>query len=74
MCTVPQTLLAVCAGPKSEEEPCCCVRRLALVVIPSLKIIKDNSSRGHSFPPGSEPCIYGVLCVFGYRFMLMLSE
>ena len=83
MCVVPQTLLAVCAGPnlaavcaspKREEEPCCCVRRLELVVSPSLKIIKDNSSRGHSFPPGSEPHIYGVLCMFGYLFMLMLSE
>ena len=57
-----------------EEEPCCCVRRLELVVSPSLKIIKDNSSRGCSFPPGSEPHIYVVLCVFGYLFMLLLSE
>ena len=83
MCAVPQTLLdvcagpnlaVVCAGPKREEEPCCCVRRLELVVNPSLKIIKDNSSHGCSFPPGSEPRIYGVLCVFGYLFMLLLSE
>ena len=74
MCVVPWSLLVVCAGPKREEEPCCCVRRLELVVSPSLKIIKDNSSRGRSFPPGSEPRIYGVLCVFGYLFMLMLSE
>ena len=83
MCAVPWTLLAmcvgpdlaaVCTGPKREEEPCCCGRRLELVVHPSLKIIKDNSSRGCSFPPGSEPRIYGVLCVFGYLFMLMLSE
>ena len=83
MCAVPQTLLAVCVdpdlavvcvGPKREEEPYRCVCRLELVVSPSLKIIKDNSSRGCSFPPGSEPRIYGVLCVFGYLFMLMLSE
>ena len=83
MCAVPRTLLAVCigldlaavcVGLKREEEPCCCVRRLALVVSSSLKIIKDNSSHGCSFPPGSEPHIYGVLCVFGYLFMLMLSE
>ena len=83
MCAVPWTLLAgcvgldlvaVCAGPKREEEPCCCVCRLELVVSPSLKIIKDNSSRGRSFPPRSEPRIYGVLCVFGYLFILMLSE
>ena len=83
MCAAPQTLLAVCAGPdlaavcvglKREEEPCCCVHRLELIVSPSLKIIKDNSSRGRSFPPGSEPCIYGVLCVFGYLFVLMLSK
>ena len=83
MCVVPRTLLAVCAGPdlaavcvgpKREEEPCCCVRRLELVVSPSLNIIKDNSSRGRSFPSGGEPHIYGVLCVFGYLFMLMLSE
>ena len=83
MCTVPWTLLAVCVGPnlavvciglKREEEHCCCVCRLELVVSPSLKIIKDNSSRGCSFPPGSEPRIYGVLCVFGYLFMFMLSE
>ena len=83
MCAVPRTLLAVCAGPdlvtvcvgpKREEEPCCCVHRLELVASPSLKIIKDNSSRGRSFPPGSEPRIYGVLCVFSYLFMLMLSE
>ena len=83
MCAVPRTLLAVCVGPnlaavcaglKREEEPCYCVRRLELVVSPSLKIIKDNSSHGHSFPPGSEPCIYGVLSVFDYLFMLMLSE
>ena len=74
MCTVPQTLLAVCTGPdlaavcaglKREEEPCCYVHRLELVVSPSLKIIKDNSSHGRSFPPGSEPHICGVLCVFG---------
>ena len=53
MCAVPWTLLAVCAGPglavvctspKREEEPCYCVRRLELVVSPSLKIIKDNRS------------------------------
>ena len=83
MCATPRTLLAmcagpnlvaVCAGPKREEEPCCCVRRLELVVSPSLKIIKDNSSRGRSFPPGSEPRIYGVLCVFGYLYVLMLSK
>ena len=83
MCAVPWTLLVVCASPdlaamcaglKREEEPCCYVHRLELVVSPSSKIIKDNSSRGCSFPPGSEPCIYGVLCVFGYLFMLMLSE
>ena len=82
MCAVPWTLLAVCTGPdlaamcaglKREEEPCCYVRRKELVVSPSLKIIKDNSSRGHSFPPGSEPHIYGVLGVFGYLFMLLLS-
>ena len=82
MCVVPWTLLAVCAGPdlaavcaglKREEEPYYCVCRLELVVSPSLKIIKDNSSRGRSFPLGSEPRIYGVLCVFGYLFMLMLS-
>ena len=63
MCAMPWTLLvvcagpdlaAVCAGPKKEEEPCCCVHRLELVVSLSLKIIKDNSSRGCSFPPGSE--------------------
>ena len=83
MCVVPRTLLvvcvgldlaAVCAGLKREEEPCCCARRVELVVSPSLKIIKENSSRGCSFPPGSEPRIYGVLCVFGYLFTLMLSE
>ena len=83
MCAVPWTLLAVCvgsdlvvvcAGLKREEEPCCYVRRLELIVSPSLKIIKDNSSHGCSFPPGSEPRIYGVLCVFGYLFMLLLSE
>ena len=83
MCAVPRTLLAVCAGLdlaavciglKREEEPCCYVRRLELVVSPSLKIIKDNSSRGRSFPPGSEQHIYGVLCMFGYLFMLLLSE
>ena len=83
MCAVPWTLLAVCVGPdlvavcaglKREDEPHYCVRRLELVVNPSLKIIKDNSSRGCSFPPGSEPRIYGVLCVFGYLFMLLLSE
>ena len=73
MCVVPRTLLAMCTAPdltamfaglKREEKPCCCVRRLELVVSPSLKIIKDNSSHGHSFPPGSEPCIYAVLCVW----------
>ena len=73
MCTVPWTLLvvcvglnlaAVCAGLKREEEPRCCVRRPELIVSPSLKIIKDDSSRGRSFPPGSEPRIYGVLCVW----------
>ena len=73
MCAVPWTLLAMCAGPdlaamcaglKREEEPHFYVRRLDLIVSPSLKIIKDNSSRGHSFPPGSEPRIYGVLCVW----------
>ena len=83
MCAMPWTLLAVCTGPdlaamcaglKREEEPCCCVHKLELVVSPSLKIIKDNSSHGRSFPPGSEPRIYGVLCVFGYLFMLLLSE
>ena len=83
MCAVPQTLLAVCTGPdlaavcaglKREEEPCCYVRKLELVVSPSLKIIKDNGSCGRSFPPGSEPRIYGVLCMFGYMFMLLLSE
>ena len=83
MCATPQTLLAmcigpdlaaVCVGPKREEEPCCCVHRLELVVSPSLKIIKDNNSRGRSFPLGSEPRIYGFLCVFGYLFMLLLSE
>ena len=83
MCAMPWTLLDVCAGPnlaamcvglKREEEPCCCVHRLELIVSSSLKIIKDNSSRGRSFPPGSEPHIYGVLCVFGYLFMLWLSE
>ena len=82
MCTVPWTLLAVCAGPnlatvcvglKREEEPCCCVRRLELIVSPSLKIIKVDSSRGCSFPPGSEPRIYGVLCVW-LSVMLLLSE
>ena len=82
MCTVPRTLLvvcvgpglvAVCVGPKREEEPCCCVRRLELVVNPSLKIIKDNSSYGCSFPHGSEPRIYGVLCVLGYLFMLLVK-
>ena len=55
VCTVPWTLLAVCAGPdlatvyaglKREEEPRCFVRRLELIVSPSLKIVKDNSSRG----------------------------
>ena len=83
MCVVAWTLLAVCvgpdlaavcAGPKREEEPCYCVHRLELVVSPPLKIIKDNSSHGCSFPPRSEPRIYGVLCVFGYLFMLLLSE
>ena len=83
MYAVPRTLLvvcvgpdlaAMCTGPKREEEPCCCVRKLELVVSPSLKIIKENSSRGRSFLLGSEPCIYGVLCVFGYLFVLMLSE
>ena len=73
MCAVPRTLLAVCVGPdlavvcaglKREEEPCCCVHRLELIVSSYLKIIKDNSSRGRSFPPGSEPRIYGVLCVW----------
>ena len=73
MCAGPD-IVAVCTSPKREEEPCCCVRRLERVVSPSLKIIKDNSSRGRSFPPGSEPRIYGVHCVFGYLFMLMLSE
>ena len=82
MCAVPWTLLAMCAGPdlatvctglKREEEPRCYVRRLELIVSPSLKIIKDNSSHGRSFPPGSEPRIYGVLCVFGYLFMLMIK-
>ena len=83
MCIVPWTLLAVCAGPdlaavcaglKREEEPYCYVRMLELVVSLSLKIIKDNSSRGCSFPPRSEPRIYSVLCVFGYLSMLLLSE
>ena len=73
-CVRRSDLAAVCAGLKREEEPCCFVRRLELVVSPSLKIIKDNSSRGCSFPPGSEPRIYGVLCVFGYLFMLLLSK
>ena len=80
MCIVPWTLLAVCAGPnlatmcaglKREEEPHCCVHWLELIVSLSLRIIKDDSSCGCSFPPRSEPCIYGVLCVFGYLFMLM---
>ena len=83
MCAVPWTLLAmcvgldlaaVCVGLKREEEPRCYVRRLELIVSPSLKIIKDDNSRGCSFPPGSEPRIYGVLHVFGYLFMLLLSE
>ena len=83
MCAVPWTLSVVCVGPdlaavcaglKREEETCYCVRRMELVVSPSLKIIKDNSSRGCSFPPRSEPRIYGVFCVFGYLFMLLLSE
>ena len=82
MCAVPWTLLVVCVGPnltamciglRREEEPCCCVRRLELVVNPSLKIIKDNSSRGCSFPPGSEPRIYGVLCGLGYLFKLLVK-
>ena len=64
---------AVCAGLKREEEPCYCVHRLELIVSPSLKIIKDDSSRGCSFPPGSEPRIYGVLCVW-LSIMLLLSE
>lgn len=73
MCAMPWTLLAMCVGPnlaavctglKREEEPCYCVRKLELIVSPSLKIIKDDSSHGCSFPPGSEPCIYGVLCVW----------
>ena len=66
-------LAAVCAGLKREEKPRCCVRRLELIVSPSLKIIKDDSSRGCSFPPGSEPRIYGVLCVW-LSIMLLLSE
>ena len=83
MYVVPWTLLAVCAGPdlaavcaslKREEETCCYVHRLELVVSLSLKIIKDNSSRGCSFPSGSEPHIYGILCVVGYLSMLLLSE
>ena len=83
MCAMPWTLLAMCAGPnlaavcaapKREEEPYYCVCRLEQVVNPSLKIIKDNRSRGCSFPPRSEPRIYGVLCVSGYLFMLLLSE
>ena len=83
MCAVPWTLLVVCAGPnlaavcvgpKREEELCYCVRRLELAVSPSLEIIKDNRSCGCSFPPGSEPRIYGVLRVFGYLFMLFLGE
>ena len=73
VCAGPN-LAAVCTGPKREEEPCCYVHRLELVVSPSLKIIKDNNSRGCSFPLGSEPRIYGVLCVFGYLFMLWSSE
>ena len=82
MCAVPWTLLAVCVGPdlaavciglKREEEPCCCVHRLELIVSPSLKIIKDDSSHGCSFPPRSEPRIYGVLCVW-LSVMLLLSE
>ena len=73
MCAVPWTLLAMCIGPdlasmctglKKEEEPRCCVRRMEQIVSLSLKIIKDDSSRGCSFPPGSEPRIYGVLCVW----------
>ena len=73
VCTVPWTLLAVSAGPdlaavcaglKREKEPRCCVRRLELFVSPSLKLMKDDSSHGRSFPPRSEPCIYGVLCVW----------
>ena len=73
MCTVPSTLLAMCTGPdlavvcaglKKEEEPHCCVRRMEPIVSLSLKIIKDVSSRGCSFPPRTEPCIYGVLCVW----------
>ena len=83
MYAVPWTLLVVCTGPdlaamcaglKREEEPRCYVHRLELIVSPSLKIIKDNSSHRCSFPPRSEPRIYGVLCVFGYLFMLLLSE
>ena len=82
MCVVPWTLLAmctshdlaaVCAGLKREEELDCYVCRLELIVSLSLKIIKDNSSRGCSFPLGSEPRIYGVLCVFGYLFMLLIK-
>ena len=82
MCAVPRTLLAVCVGPdlatvcaglKREEEPRCCVRRLELIGSPSLKIIKDDNSRGCSFPPRSEPRIYGVLCVW-LSIMLLLSE
>ena len=73
MCAVPWTLLAVCAGPnlaavcaglRREEEPRCCVRTLELIVSPSLKIIKYDSSHGRRFPPRSEPRIYGVLCVW----------
>ena len=83
MCAVPWTLLAMCAGPdlaavcaglRREEEPRCYVCRLELIVSPSLRIIKDNNSCGCSFPPGSEPCIYMVSFVFGYLFMLLLSE
>ena len=82
MCIVPWTLpavcvgpnlAAVCVGPKREEEPRCCVRRLELDVNPSLKIIKDNRSRGCSFPPGNEPRIYGVLCVFGYLLIIFVK-
>ena len=50
VCVVPD-LAAVCIGPKREEEPCFYVHRLELVVNPSLKIIKHNSSRGCIFPP-----------------------
>ena len=82
MCTVPWTLLVVCAGPdlvvvcaslKREEEPHCCVRRLKLIVSPSLKIIKDDSSVDVASPLEVNH-VYMVSFVFGYLFMLLLNE